>query len=214
MRRILELKNIYLKIRKDIEKKRVEFRKNFNSNKKIFSELIFCILTPQSKAEVCDRALKNLMKKDLLFHANTKELLKELKEIRFRNKKTKYILEAKKFFTKNGKLVIKKILKEFKDAKDVREFLVKNIRGIGYKEASHFLRNIAFEGYKNLAILDRHVLRSLKKLKIIDSIPKSLSKNKYLEIEEKMKNLAKKLNTDLFSLDFVLWYKASGRIFK
>ena len=62
---------------------------------------------------------------------------------------------------------------------------------MGYKEASHFLRNIGL-GY-DIAILDRHILKNLKLFNVIDEIPSSISKKKYFEIEEKMRNFSKKI---------------------
>jgi N-glycosylase/DNA lyase len=83
---------------------------------------------------------------------------------------------------------------------------------LGYKEASHFLRNIGFG--ENLAILDRHILKNLVLLGVIESIPKGIIKNKYLEIEEKMAKLSKKIDVPMSHLDIVLWYKETGEIFK
>lgn len=54
---------------------------------------------------------------------------------------------------------------------------------MSYKEASHFLRNVGFG--ENIAILDRHILRNLVKLEVIDELPKTLTPKLYLEIEEK-----------------------------
>jgi len=89
----------------------------------------------------------------------------------------------------------------------LREWLVKNLKGIGYKEASHFLRNI---GYKNFAILDRHVLKFLFKNKMIEKIPTNLTKTKYLSIENKLKKLADKFNITLAELDFFIFYSETG----
>jgi N-glycosylase/DNA lyase len=83
---------------------------------------------------------------------------------------------------------------------------------MGYKEASHFLRNIGFAD--DLAILDRHILKNLKIFGIIEEIPKSLSKKKYLEIEEKMRNLANEVNIPVSHLDLLFWSKETGEIFK
>ena len=83
---------------------------------------------------------------------------------------------------------------------------------MGYKEASHFLRNIGLG--KDLAILDRHILRNLQNLGVINEIPKTLSKNKYLEIEEKMRVFSKNIGIPLDHLDLLLWFKQTGRIFK
>ena len=84
---------------------------------------------------------------------------------------------------------------------------------MGYKEASHFLRNIGFAD--DLAILDRHILKNLKIFGIIEEIPKSLSKKKYLEIEKAMKKFAiEKVKVPVAHLDFLFWYLFNGEIFK
>ena len=95
--------------------------------------------------------------------------------------------------------------------RQIREYLVENIKGIGYKEASHFLRNI---GHRNLAILDRHILKNLKDLKVINDIPKSLSKNKYFEIEKKFSNFSKEINIPMDELDLLFWSIETGEVFR
>ncbi|MBC8489232.1 MAG: hypothetical protein H8D45_24690 [Bacteroidetes bacterium] len=101
------------------------------------------------------------------------------------------------------------------DAGDVfekRKWLVKNVKGIGFKEASHYLRNIGF--VENIAILDRHILKNLKIYNVINEIPKSLTFGKYIRIENKMKDFSREINISLEFLDFVFWYKETGEIFK
>jgi len=93
-----------------------------------------------------------------------------------------------------------------------REWLVRNVKGMGMKEASHFLRNIGLG--ENLAILDRHILKNLKKLGTIDDIPSHLSISKYLEIEEKMREFSSRTNIPMSHLDLVLWCRETGEIFK
>ena len=54
--KVNELRRLYKEKRKEIRKKLVEFRRNLEApEKRIFYELIFCLLTPQSNAEVCDK---------------------------------------------------------------------------------------------------------------------------------------------------------------
>ena len=93
-----------------------------------------------------------------------------------------------------------------------RDILVKDIKGMGYKEASHFLRNIGFG--QDIAILDRHILRSLKRYGVIDDIPKSLTGRRYFEIEGKMREFSKRLGLGLVYLDFIFWYMGTGEVFK
>ncbi len=214
MRKYDELNKIYKSIKKAIILRLKEFKNLWKkgSEEDVFKELIFCLLTPQSKAEKCWEVVINLQNKNLLFNGKIDEIINELKNVRFRFKKAKYILEARKKFLIDGSLKIKEKLKKFNNMFEAREWLVKNIKGIGYKEASHFLRNIGIG--ENLAILDRHILKNLKLYGVIDKIPKNLNKKNYLEIERKMKKFSKKINIPISHLDFVLWYKERGKIFK
>lgn len=185
--------------RKDIIKNRLkEFSKVGGDD--IFYELCFCILTPQSNARKCGKAVNNLKKKDFLHkNINPKGCIKE---IRFYNNKSRYLLGAKDYYKKIGL---------GKDAKQLRDFLVANIKGIGYKETSHFLRNI---GCRNLAILDRHVLRNLKRYNIIDEVPKTLTRKRYLEIEDKLYKFSKKVKIPMDELDLLFWSMETGEVFK
>ncbi len=74
------------------------------------------------------------------------------------------------------------------------------------------MRNIGFGD--DIAILDRHILKNLDACRVIDEIPMSLSRKKYLNIEKKMVGFSKRLEIPLSHLDFVLWYKETGDIFK
>ena len=95
---------------------------------------------------------------------------------------------------------------------ELREWLVKNVKGLGYKEASHFLRNIGKS--EDLAILDRHILKNLQDLKVINDIPKKLPTQKYLEIEKRMREFALENRLSLAELDLFLWSKETGYIFR
>lgn len=182
------------------------------SDRDIFIELIFCLLTPQSSAKLCWKAVENLLKNDLLFTGKPQQISKVLHIVRFKNKKAEYICNARKLFTNKNEICIKIALKISKNPELIREWLVKNIKGLGYKEASHFLRNIGFGD--DIAILDRHILKNLRGFGVIKDIPKSLSKKQYLQIEKKMRKFAKKINISLSHLDLLFWYKETGEIFK
>lgn len=208
------LKELYSLKKVEICQKLKDFKNLWlqGTDEDIFEELAFCILTPQSKAKACWKAIERLKIKNLLKSGSQEEIRREIRDVRFKNKKADYLVESRKLFSKNGKLCIKSVLERFKDAYKCREWLVKNIKGIGYKEASHFLRNIGFGD--NIAILDRHILKNLKELNIIRGIPKSLSKSRYLKIEKEMSAFSKKMNIPLSHLDLLLWSKETGEIFK
>ena len=121
-------------------------------------------------------------------------------------------MEASRKFLHGNPVSLRSILAKTNDGHQAREWLVRNVKGIGYKEAGHFLRNVGFE--QDLAILDRHILKNLKKLGVIDSVPESPAKRQYLTIEVKMKEFSEAVHIPMSHLDFVLWYKETGEILK
>lgn len=203
------------KIKKyDIGKRLEEFQGVLShSDERIFAELAFCICTPQSKATVCWSAVETLMKNKLLYTGDTNQIRPFLNSVRFGENKAKYIVEARKLFT-NDKLSIKKKISSFNNSFELRDWLVKNVKGIGLKEASHFIRNIGFDYENQLAILDRHILKNLKEFGVINEIPKTLTSKKYFEIENRMKKFAEAIDISLYELDLLLWSKQTGIIFK
>ncbi len=203
IQQIQELKKT--EIKNQIDKRIQEFKNtNKKSNEQLFNELCFCLLTANFNAEKCIKIQKNIGK---CFWTDSKEELKEkLKNFghRFPNARAEYIHNAK-----NCKNQLTKIISS-NDKKAIREWLVKNVNGIGYKESSHFLRNIGFDDY---AIIDFHIIDLLVDYKLIKK-PKTITKNKYLKIEKILEKIAKKANLTLAELDLYLWYMETGKILK
>lgn len=197
-----------------IEERLDDFKRVWNTgnDETIFKELVFCLLTPQSKARNCGRAVELLCQKNLIMNGTLKELQEILKIVRFHNNKSSYIISARSQLFSGRGLSLKKILQSFPDVYDKREWLVKNVKGLGYKEASHFLRNIGF-GH-TIAILDRHILKNMKALEIIDEIPASISAKSYYALEKKLDAYAKKTKIPISHLDLLLWYRETGEIYK
>lgn len=214
MNALKKIKDICSVKQNEIRLRLEEFKRIWheNSEKDIFAELIFCILTPQSRAKSCWNAVNNLLDRNLLLKGDVNKIAKELCGVRFKNKKAEYIIEARKLFTINGRISIRPKMRQFDEINGARKWMVQNVKGIGYKEASHFLRNIGLG--ENLAIFDRHILKNLHLLGVIDEIPVSLSKQRYFEIESKMTKFANKINIPMSHLDLVLWFKETGEIFK
>ncbi len=194
------------RVRKLVEKRVSEFRKlGRGTNREIFKELCFCILCANYSAE---RSIKIQREIDEGFLTlSEQQLTKKLKEAghRFPKSRAAYITSARKY---SGS--IKEIIETFTDTKELREWLAKNIPGVGMKEASHFLRNI---GYTDLAILDFHILDLLAKHRIIKK-PKTLTKSRYLQIEERLKEIARRVGLNMAELDLYLWYMETGKILK
>jgi len=177
------------------------------SSNEIFKELCFCLLTANFSAEGGMRIQKELNEDFLIIpEEKLKERLKDLGH-RFPNVRSKFIIEAR-----NYKDNIKEILNSFENDEARRDWIVKNIKGLGFKEASHLLRNV---GYKNLAIIDFHIIDLLTRSGLIEPLKsKSLTPKKYIEIENILKELAEKTNTNLGELDLYLWYEETGKVLK
>jgi N-glycosylase/DNA lyase len=207
-----ELLSSYRKKRYQIKKKLKEFEDLYKSKDEcMFRELCFCILTPQSKAIYCDEAIRELIRSGLLSKGDKSDIKANLSRVRFPNSKASYLIAARKAFKNSRGFGVKSKIDEGNIPK-TREWFVKNIKGLGYKEASHFLRNIGLGD--NIAILDIHILRSLKRYRIINKIPSSISRKIYLNIENKMREFSIKIGIPLPELDLLLWSNQTGFIFK
>ena len=183
-----------------------EFKELVNgSSNEIFKELCFCILTANSSADRCIK-VQNVIA-DGFLSLPEPHLAKRLKECgyRFPNVRAKYIVIARKF-----KDSLKQTIQGFDDKNELREWLVENVKGIGYKEASHFLRNI---GFTDFAILDFHIIDILTKYGMIEK-PRSLTRRRYLEIEDLLRKTAVESNVTLAELDLYLWYMETGMVLK
>ncbi|MGM0441408.1 MAG: N-glycosylase/DNA lyase [Elusimicrobiota bacterium] len=208
-----KLHNLYINKKDKIEERLEEFKENGRSSEKeIFAEMCFCILTPQSKAVYADKSIKKLKDSGILYAGGEDKIREKLTGVRFPNNKSSYIVRTRDEFTRNGKLNIKEVLNRDIPVFEIREELVKRVTGYGYKEASHFLRNTG-RG-KKVAILDRHILKELKQFEVIEKIPGTISRKKYFEIEEKMKDFSSKISIPLDALDLLFWYKETGYFFK
>jgi len=209
-----EIRTIFKSKRQEIELRLNDFKIIWKKGKKkeIFAELVFCILTPQANGKLCWSAVENMIRKGVLFTGERSQIVKELSNARFIQKKSAYLVEARKKFFLDSRVSLKSVISQIGNSYKAREWLVQNVKGIGYKEASHFLRNIGFE--QNLAILDRHIVRNLQFVGVIKEIPGSLSKGRYFEIEKKMMEFSKAVQIPMSHLDLVLWYKETGEIFK
>jgi len=196
---------LYASKKADIKKRLEELRRVWYENdRKVFAELAFCLCTPQSSAKASDKAIKSCADCNLLFVGRPEDIAPVLTKsgVRFSTHKSNYIVEARNYFSKDGDIKIKEKLNT-QDIPGLRNWLADNVMGLGMKEASHFLRNIGFG--KDVAILDRHVLRCLVDYGVIPEVPKTLTKQKYLEIEEKVREFSKKENIPMDEMDMLFW---------
>ena len=173
-----------------------------------FFELVYCLLTPQSSAVNAGRAVEELRRAGV--QGDPGECVRILADpahyIRFHNTKAKRIGEAERMFARIAHQV-----SNGSTSHELREWLVNNVQGLGWKEASHFLRNI---GHRNLAILDRHILRNLKRHTVLRTLPTTLTKRRYLRIEEQFRLFADAVGISMDELDLLFWSTETGRILK
>lgn len=165
----------------------------------IETELAFCISTANSSALSglkFQKSLEDLSLNDLSV-GEIERLLKEAK-VRFATRKAEYIKIA---ISKFG--IVERALK-LDDFGARRELL--KLKGLGMKESSHFLRNI---GIKNLAIVDRHILRWLKRKGYRFKLPRD-----YVKAEDTLRKIAKEKSLTLSELDLMIWFDMTGRILK
>jgi N-glycosylase/DNA lyase len=201
-----ELRNSPIKL--VIDKKLNEFFSfQKKGNKEWFSELCFCLLTANTSAVLGLRIQKELGYTGFTDFDNEEELALRLKNVKYRfyNRRAHFIALANKFKK------IKSIIININDSFEKREWLVNNIKGLGYKESSHFLRNVGFNDY---AILDKHILRLMKENGLIKMIPKSISKKDYLKFEKILEEISKKVDMSQGEMDLYLWYTKTGKILK
>ncbi|MGC8820222.1 MAG: N-glycosylase/DNA lyase [Fervidobacterium sp.] len=178
-----------------------ELRQN-GSEEDLFSELSFCVLTANWSAQGGIKAQKLIGSG--FAYLSEEDLAQKLKQVghRYPEARAKYIVSNRWVFGR---------LRELISHPDPREFFVKNIKGLGWKESSHFLRNV---GFPNYAILDKHVLRTMMQHGLIDELPKGWTKKRYLDYEERLKKVADVFGEPLGKFDLYLWYMIKKKVEK
>jgi N-glycosylase/DNA lyase len=180
---------------------------------RLFEELTYCIFTAGASAKMgfsaIDRVRGHLTHGS---HAKLESLLRGA--YRFPHARSGYVIVTRDFLEQDCGLRLRERLESFGEDHDARrDFFARNkgVKGIGYKEASHYLRNIGYRGY---AILDKHILNTLHECGVIDAPDAPTTKNKYLALEEKMREFASATRIDFDELDLLLWSNKTGEILK
>ena len=200
--------------RREIRERLAEFRSVWKegSDERIWEEMVFCFFTGGCSAKMGLRSIDAV--RHLLADGSQPEIAQALSGVhRYPNARARYVFASRSFLKDHCDLKLRAKLENFDCRLARRDWLVKEkgIKGLGYKEASHFLRNIGFRGY---AILDKHVLRCLAELKIIDSPEPPNTRVKYLTVEGKLRDLTEKTRIDFDEMDLVLWSLKTGQILK
>ncbi|MDJ0274020.1 MAG: N-glycosylase/DNA lyase [Aigarchaeota archaeon] len=201
----------YEEVRGLIERRIAEFRSVDRSDPfRLFEELAFCVMTPQSKAKAALRAIDELKASGLLLSGRASEVAEVMRRngIRFHVRKARYLVLNRRLLRGEPAVLVALLQGE---TGSVRDALVERVWGFGLKEASHFMRNVGFTG---IAVLDRHVLRWMEVLGAIERVPRSLTRRTYLELEQRFLALSGELGMSPEELDLLLWYASTGEVLK
>jgi len=193
------------RVKKLVDDRIKEFKENSEKpDREVFKELCFCLLTANYNAEKAIKIQQAIG--DGFLDLPQQELEERLRALGYRYPVTRagYITNARKHVSSL------EIMRSLEDSVESREWLVKNVVGLGYKEASHFLRNI---GRDDVAIIDFHVVDLLARHGLVEK-PRTLTKKKYLEIEAVLRRLAGRVGLTQAELDLYLWYLETGRVLK
>jgi N-glycosylase/DNA lyase len=181
-------------------------------DEKLWEEMVFCFFTGGCSARMGMSSVDAV--RPLLMTGDQASLARALTGVhRYPNARSRYIIASREFLMEHCRMALRSKLGSFGCPLERRDWLVreKGIKGLGYKEASHYLRNIGYRGY---AILDKHVLRCLAELKFIDDPKPPNTRSRYLTVEDKLKRLGDATGIDFDELDLVLWSMKTGVILK
>lgn len=176
-------------------------------DERLYLELCFCLLTANfqsAKSIVIHAAIG-----DGFLALEPDELAKRLRELgyRFPNVRARFIGEARDHIPHLRDVVYGD---GFTDT-ERRAWLEENVKGLGFKEASHYLRNV---GVPAFPIIDRHIVAILAEHGLVRDANKPITKSRYLEIEAVMNDLARTLELDHGRLDFYVWYLKTASVLK
>lgn len=208
------LRESYKKKRLVIKSRLDEFKdiRNVAGNPELFRELTFCILAAGTSARMAINSVTALS--DILLYGDYNQIQASLKGCyRYPNLRAYHIVHTREYLKNDHKFLIREVLNSFEDKMELRRYLAlnKNIMGIGFKEASHFLRNAGFGGF---AILDKHIVSIMFQLKLISKYVIPSTQKSYLDMEAKLKKFSEDINISLDELDLLLWSQKTGEILK
>lgn len=202
--------------RKEIRKRLTEFQEVWRkgSDARLWEELVFCIFTAGASARMGMRSIEAI--RHLLWDGSQPEMTHALKSAgahRFPVARPGYIVSTRSYLRDHCGMKLREMLRGYSDTLKCRDWLAqeKRIKGLGYKESSHFLRNIGWGGH---AILDKHVLACLFDLGVVETAKPPTTRAKYIEIEERLRRTACEIKVDFDELDLVLWSMKTGEVLK
>ena len=221
------IENAIMKVCDYIDSQRKEVKNwEYYHEHQLWFELVSCILGSRIRYETARACAIHLRNAGLLRISHLlksprnvedkieKELSKPIyppfsngvgSKYRYPKSRSRYVVSTGIQIYKNDNLTIKDILRKCHDGQEARDVLVKKCAGIGPKQASLFLRNILFSD--DLAILDCHVIRYIKLLKLNEKFNtiNQGKKHPYFVTENMLRLYAISKRKSLATLDVGIW---------
>jgi len=182
------------------------------SDERLWEEMVFCIFTAGASARMGLGSVEAV--RHLLASGTHEELAAALAgRHRYPNSRSGYIVVTREYLSGDCGMRLRERLEGFADPLERRDWLARSrgVKGLGYKESSHFLRNVGLRGY---AILDKHILRCLFEVGVIGGPEPPATRARYLATEGRLRDFARDLRIDFDELDLVLWSMKTGEILK
>ncbi|MEZ5344361.1 MAG: hypothetical protein R2681_02290 [Pyrinomonadaceae bacterium] len=211
---IESIKRAHAERRDEISQRLLQFRDiwKFGTDQTLWEEMVYCFFTGGCSAKMGLNSIEAV--REHLMEGSHEDVMNALVgKHRYPRARARYVIASRTFLEEHCGMRLREKLDGFGCPLERRDWLVKEkgIKGLGYKEASHYLRNIGFSGY---AILDKHVLRCLAELKIIQDPKPPNTRSKYLTVENQLKKFADQVSIDFDEMDLVLWSMKTGEILK
>lgn len=180
-------------------------------DRRFLEELAFCIFAAGTSARHGIQCVEKV--RPFLLDGSREALREALRGQRFYNVRSGFLYSTREYLREHCGLRLKEQLQSYTDPQERRDWLALNphIAGIGMKEAGHYLRNVGFKGY---AILDKHILRGLHELGVLETPDPPGNPKRYREIESRLQTFATEINIDADELDLLLWSERTGEILK
>jgi len=186
----------------------------------LWEELCFCILSSNVPYEMASSALIQLSHKGLLDldseRINTRLIASELSRpiyhperkdgslrvYRFPRNRARNIVGAWNYLYLRNSGLASLLYSKFTPV-DLRAALASHVPGIGFKEASHFLRDVKYTDA--LAVLDTHIVSFLNLF--VHALPpiRNLTPRRYIQLEKLLIEFAENLGLSPAILDMAVW---------
>ena len=196
----------YHNIKPTAENRLNDFTTKPDDNHTLFKELTFCVFAANSSAEMGIKAV-NLL--EPVLHTGDEQTYKDRVhgKVRFYNVRSEYTAHNHDVITR-----LDQPLNEAINHHDNPRQLVEDMfKGIGWKEASHFLRNTGHTGY---CILDKHIRRHCADLNILEDAERPTTHAEYTAKEQRIHRFCDKHELNVDILDLALWSYTTGEILK